>query len=70
MYAISSGAIVGIAIAAAVVLGALLVVVTARRSDVRGAGALSRETKTRDRATTVAAALRTAAAIALQNESL
>jgi cytochrome b6-f complex iron-sulfur subunit len=52
MYAISSGAIVGIGIAAAVVLAALVVVVTARRSDVRGAGALSRETKSRDKATT------------------
>ena len=56
MYALSSGAIVGIAVAAAVVLGALLVVVTARRSDVRGAGALSRETKSRDRASAVSAA--------------
>jgi len=56
MYAISSGAIVGIGIAAAVVLAALVVVVTARRSDVRGAGALSRETKSRDKASSVAAA--------------
>ncbi|MFM8530238.1 MAG: ubiquinol-cytochrome c reductase iron-sulfur subunit [Ilumatobacteraceae bacterium] len=57
MYALSSGAIVGIAIAAAVVLGALLVVVTARRSDVRGAGALSRETASRDRSSTAATAV-------------
>ena len=56
MYAISSGAIVGIGIAAAVVLAALVVVVTARRSDVRGAGALSRETKSRDKSSTVTAA--------------
>jgi cytochrome b6-f complex iron-sulfur subunit len=55
MYAISSGAIVGIGIAAAVVLAALVAVVTARRSDVRGAGALSRETKSRDAATAVTA---------------
>jgi cytochrome b6-f complex iron-sulfur subunit len=52
MYAISSGAIVGIGAAAAVVFAAITVVVTARRSDVRGAGALSRETKSRDKATT------------------
>lgn len=57
MYAISSGAIVGIGIAAAVVLAALVVVVTARRSDVRGAGALSRETKSRDKASAVSAAV-------------
>ncbi len=57
MYAISSGAIVGIGIAAAVVLAALVVVVTARRSDVRGAGALSRETKSRDKASAVATAV-------------
>jgi len=56
IYAISSGAIVGIGVAAAVVFGALVVVVTARRSDVRGAGALSRETKSRDRATAVVGA--------------
>jgi cytochrome b6-f complex iron-sulfur subunit len=56
MYAISSGAIVGIGIAAAVVLAALVVVATARRSDVRGAGALSRETKSRDKASGVATA--------------
>ena len=56
MYAVSSGAIVGIGIAAAVVLAALVVVATARRSDVRGAGALSRETKSRDKASGVATA--------------
>ena len=56
MLAISSGAIVGIGIAAAVVLGVLVLVVTARRSDVRGAGALSRETRSRDKATSVSAA--------------
>ena len=48
MYAISSGAIVGIGIAAIVVFAALVLLVTARRSDVRGAGALSRETRARD----------------------
>ena len=60
MYALSSGAIVGIAIAAAVVLAALLVIVTARRSDVRGAGALSRETTSRDRSAAPTAAAATA----------
>lgn len=55
MYAISSGAIVGIGIAAAVVLAAIVVVATARRSDVRGAGALSRETKSRDKSSDVTA---------------
>ena len=48
MFAISSGAIIGVVIAAVVVLAALTVLVTARRSDVRGAGALSRETLSRD----------------------
>ena len=44
----SSSAIIVIAIAAAVVLAALVFVTTARRSDVRGAGALSGETRKRD----------------------
>ena len=56
MYAISSGAIIGIGVAVVVVLAALVVVVTARRSDVRGAGALSRETISRDKATAVVGA--------------
>jgi cytochrome b6-f complex iron-sulfur subunit len=54
MFAISSGAIVGIGIAVVVVLAALVVVVTARRSDVRGAGALSHETISRDKSSAVA----------------
>ena len=45
----SAGAIIAIAVGAAVVLGAVLFVTAARRSDVRGAGALSRETRRRDR---------------------
>ena len=51
MYAISSGAIIGIGVAALVVLAVLVLVVTSRRSDVRGAGALSRETRARDKGT-------------------
>ncbi len=41
-------AIIAIAVAAVVVLGALMFVTAARRTDVRGAGALSRETRSRD----------------------
>ncbi|MEY4365000.1 MAG: hypothetical protein RLZZ305_344 [Actinomycetota bacterium] len=47
----STGAIIAIVAVAAVVLGALVVVTTARQTDVRGAGALSRETRKRDRKT-------------------
>lgn len=46
----SSGAIIAIAIAALVVLAAVLFMTAARKADVRGAGALSKETKARDRA--------------------
>jgi cytochrome b6-f complex iron-sulfur subunit len=45
----SSGAVIGIVIAAAVVLGAIVFITAARRTDVRGAGALSRETRKRDK---------------------
>jgi cytochrome b6-f complex iron-sulfur subunit len=48
MFALSSGAVIGIGVAAVVVLAVLALLVTARRSDVRGAGALSRETVSRD----------------------
>jgi cytochrome b6-f complex iron-sulfur subunit len=44
----SSSAVIAIAIAAAVVLAAIIFLTTARRSDVRGAGALSAETRKRD----------------------
>ena len=44
----SSAAIIAIAIGVAVVLAAIVFVTTARRSDVRGAGALSSETRRRD----------------------
>jgi cytochrome b6-f complex iron-sulfur subunit len=46
----SSAAIIAIAIGVVLVLGALAFVTMARRSDVRGAGALSSETRRRDRA--------------------
>ena len=46
----SSAAIIAFAIAVAVVLAAIVFVTTARRSDVRGAGALSSETRRRDEA--------------------
>ena len=46
----SAAAIIAIAIAVVVVLGALVFVTMARRSDVRGAGALSTETRRRDAA--------------------
>jgi cytochrome b6-f complex iron-sulfur subunit len=45
----SSAAIISIAIAAIVVLAAIVLLTAARRADVRGAGALSRETRKRDR---------------------
>jgi cytochrome b6-f complex iron-sulfur subunit len=46
----SSAAIIAIAVGVVLVLGALAFVTMARRSDVRGAGALSSETRRRDRA--------------------
>jgi cytochrome b6-f complex iron-sulfur subunit len=46
----SAAAIIAIAVAAVVVLGAIAFLTLARRSDVRGAGALSAETVRRDRA--------------------
>ena len=49
----SSGAVIGIAIAVVVVLAAVVFFTAARRTDVRGAGALSRETRRRDHATDV-----------------
>jgi cytochrome b6-f complex iron-sulfur subunit len=45
----SSAAIITIAVVAIVVFAAIAFVTAARRSDVRGAGALSRETRKRDR---------------------
>jgi cytochrome b6-f complex iron-sulfur subunit len=45
----SAGVIIAIAVAAIVVLAAIVLVTAARRADVRGAGALSRETRRRDK---------------------
>ncbi len=45
----NAGAIIAIAIAALVVLAAVAFLTATRRQDVRGAGALSRETRSRDR---------------------
>src|SRR4051812_14710102 len=45
----STAAIITIAVVVVVVLGAIAFITAARRSDVRGAGALSRETRKRDR---------------------
>jgi cytochrome b6-f complex iron-sulfur subunit len=50
----SASAVIAIAIGAVVVLGAIAFLTLARRSDVRGAGALSAETVKRDRAARVA----------------
>ena len=52
----STPLIIAIAVAAIVVLGGLVFVTAARKSDVRGAGALSRETKKRDKGAASAAA--------------
>jgi cytochrome b6-f complex iron-sulfur subunit len=46
----TAGAIIAIAVAAVVVLGAIAFLTAVRRQDVRGAGALSRETRSKDRA--------------------
>jgi cytochrome b6-f complex iron-sulfur subunit len=45
----SPAAIIAIAVAAIVLLAAIVLVTAARRADVRGAGALSRETRRRDK---------------------
>ena len=45
----SQGAVIGIVVAVVVVLGAVVFLTAARRTDVRGAGALSRETRKRDK---------------------
>ena len=50
------GTVIAIAIVAAVVLGAVAVLTTRRSTDVRGVGALSRETRSRDKRTTVSSA--------------
>ena len=45
----SNAAIITIAVVVIVVLAAIVLVTAARRADVRGAGALSRETRRRDK---------------------
>ena len=50
----STPLIIALAVAAIVVLGGLVFVTAARKSEVRGAGALSRETKKRDRSAAAA----------------
>lgn len=51
----STGFVIAIVVVAAVVFGAIVVLTTARSTEVRGAGALSRETRKRDRKVTVGA---------------
>ena len=52
----STSLIIAIAVAAIVVLGGLVFVTASRKTGVRGAGALSRETKKRDKSATAPAA--------------
>lgn len=52
----SPAVIIVIAVAALVALAAIVLLTAARRSDVRGAGALSKETRQRDKASTVVGA--------------
>ena len=51
----STGLVIAIVVIAAVVFGAIVVLTTSRSTEVRGAGSLSRETRSRDRKTTVGA---------------
>ena len=55
----STGLIIAIVVIAAVVFGAIVVMTTARGTDVRGAGALSRETRSRDRKAKIGASVST-----------
>ena len=52
----TAGAIIGIGIAAIIVMAAVLFLTAARRADVRGAGALSKETRRRDHSNATAEA--------------
>ena len=49
----STGFVIAIVVVAAVVFGAIVVLTTSRSTEVRGAGALSRETRSRDRKATI-----------------
>ena len=55
----STGSIIVIVVIAAIVLGAIVVLATVRSTDVRGAGALSRETRARDKKTSISGAAAT-----------
>jgi len=50
----STGFVIAIVVIAAIVFGAIVILTTARTSEVRGVGALSRETRSRDKKTTIA----------------
>lgn len=49
----NTGTVIAIVVVAAIVLGAVVLFTTARSTDVRGAGALSRETRSRDKKTII-----------------
>jgi len=49
----STGFVIAIVVIAAIAFGAIVVLTTARSTEVRGAGALSRETRSRDRKTDI-----------------
>jgi cytochrome b6-f complex iron-sulfur subunit len=51
----STGLVIAIVVIAAIVFGAIVVLTTSRSTEVRGAGSLSRETRSRDRKTTIGA---------------
>lgn len=49
----STGFVIAIVVIAAIVFGAIVILTTARTSEVRGVGALSRETRSRDKKATI-----------------
>lgn len=55
----STGFVIAIVVVAAVVFGAIVVLTTSRSTEVRGAGALSRETRSRDRKATISTGAQT-----------
>jgi cytochrome b6-f complex iron-sulfur subunit len=55
----STGFVIAIVVVAAVIFGAIVVLTTSRSTEVRGAGALSRETRSRDRKATISAGAKT-----------
>ncbi len=55
----STGFVIAIVVVAAVIFGAIVVLTTSRSTEVRGAGALSRETRSRDRKATISAGAQT-----------